>query len=168
VPLVKSIILSCLILLIHGVAIAQPTRAPTLVVRDINGRSFKLSDYKGKVVLLNFWATWCPPCRTEIPDLIKWQRKYRANELEIVGITYPPEKLSKVRRFARSLRINYRLAIGTKATKALFTTSETLPLTVVIDRDGLVREVIEGVMYSDEFDQKVKPLLLLEGIDAPE
>jgi thiol-disulfide isomerase/thioredoxin len=168
VPLVKSIILSCLILLIQGVAIAQSTRAPTLVVRDISGRSFKLSDYKGKVVLLNFWATWCPPCRTEIPDLIKWQRKYRANELEIVGITYPPEKLSKVRRFAHSLRINYRLAIGTKATKALFTTSETLPLTVVIDRDGLVREVIEGVMYSDEFDQKVKPLLLSEGIDAPE
>jgi hypothetical protein len=60
----------------------------------------------------------------------------------------------------RALKINYRVAIGTRATKLLFTTRETLPMTVVIDRDGVVREVIEGIMYPDEFDEKVKPLLL--------
>jgi thiol-disulfide isomerase/thioredoxin len=136
------------------------TPTPTLVLRDINGRSFSLSDYKGKVLLINFWATWCPPCRTEIADLIKWQRQYRNKGLQIVGITYPPEKLSEVRLFSRALRINYPVAIGTKATKTLFTTSDTLPVTVVIDRDGSVREIVEGIMYSDEFDQKVKPLIL--------
>jgi thiol-disulfide isomerase/thioredoxin len=119
-----------------------------------------LSDYKGKVVLINFWATWCPPCRQEIPDLIKIQRQYRNKGLQIVGITYPPEQLSEVRRFARKLRLNYPVAIGTKESKALFTSSETLPVTVVIDREGVVRDVIEGIMYADEFDQKVKPLLL--------
>jgi hypothetical protein len=56
--------------------------------------------------------------------------------------------------------MNYRVAVGTKATKALFTTSETLPLTVIIDQDGTVRDMVEGIMYEDEFDQKVKPLLV--------
>ena len=65
-----------------------------------------------------------------------------------------------MRRFARKLGVNYRVGMGTKATKAIFTTSETLPMTIVIDRKGVVHDVIEGLMYSDEFDQKVKPLLV--------
>jgi hypothetical protein len=87
------------------------------------------------------------------------QRQYRAQGLRIVGITYPPEKISEVRRLVRKLGMNYRVAVGTKATKALFTTSETLPLTVIIDQDGTVRDMVEGIMYPEEFDQKVKPLL---------
>lgn len=158
----KRSVLVLLFLLTPAVAIAQGREAPPLPLRDIKGRSFSLADYKGKVVLLNFWATWCIPCRTEIPDLIKMQRQYRKNGLRIIGITYPPEKLSEVRRFGRALKINYRVAIGTKATKALFTASETLPMTVVVDRQGVVREVIEGIMYSDEFEEKVKPLLFLK------
>ena len=151
-----------LILLTPPVALAQTKRAPSLRLLDIKNYSFRLTDYKGKVVLVNFWATWCVPCRTEIPDLIRMQRQYREGGLRIIGISYPPERLPEVRRFARALRINYRVALRTKATKALFTTSETLPMTVVIDREGAVREVIEGIMYSDEFDAKVKPLLSLK------
>jgi thiol-disulfide isomerase/thioredoxin len=158
----KRTVLILLLLLTPAVAIGQVREDPSLTLRDINGPSFSLTDYKGKVVLLNFWATWCIPCRTEIPDLIKMQRQYRKNGLRIIGIRYPPEKLSEVRRFARALKINYRVAIGTKATKALFTASETLPMTVVVDRKGGVREVIEGIMYSDEFEEKVKPLLSLK------
>jgi thiol-disulfide isomerase/thioredoxin len=155
----KRGVLVLLILLTPAVAMAQGQAVPSLTLRDIKGRSFSLADYKGKVVILNFWATWCIPCRTEIPDLIKMQRQYRKNGLRIIGITYPPEQLAEVRRFVRDLKINYPVAIGTKATKALFTASETLPMTIVVDRDGVVSEVIEGVMYSDEFDEKVKPLL---------
>jgi hypothetical protein len=75
-------------------------------------------------------------------------------------MTQPPEKLSEVLTFARELKMNYLVAMGTKETKSLFTSSETLPMTVVIDRAGKVREVIEGIMYPDEFDEKVKPLLM--------
>jgi thiol-disulfide isomerase/thioredoxin len=145
-----------------GVARGQSeNQAPTLELKDIQGRSLRLSDYKGKVVLVNFWATWCVPCRTEIPELIKKQKTYGPKGLRIIGITYPPEKRFDVLRFMNKMRINYRVAPGTKATKSVFTSSETLPLTVVIDRDGLVRDLIEGIMYEDEFDQKVKPLLSL-------
>jgi len=131
----------------------------SLTLKDIRGRQFSLSDYKRKVVLLNFWATWCPPCRTEIPELVKMKRQYHGQGLRIIGITNPPEKLSQVRRVVQKLRMNYRVAVGTKAIKALFTTSETLPLTVIIDQDGIIRDVVEGIMYPEEFDQKVQPLL---------
>ena len=99
-----------------------------------------MSDYRGKVVLLNFWATWCPPCRAEMPDLVKWQRRHRDGGLQVLGVTYPPTNVAEVRRFARRLRVNYPVALGTKETRALFGPGETLPLTVVIDRGGEVRE----------------------------
>jgi len=136
---------------------AQVNKAPSLQLTDLRGHKVRLSDYKGKVVLINFWATWCPPCRTEIPELVRWQREYRS--VQVIGVTYPPQTLSEVRRFTRKVRVNYPVALGTKATKLLFTSSETLPMTVVIDSEGIVRDVIEGILFKEEFDQKVKPLL---------
>jgi thiol-disulfide isomerase/thioredoxin len=142
-------------------ALAQSSRpAPALKLKDIQGRTFRLTDYKGKVVLINFWATWCPPCRTEIPELIKWQREYRRDGLQIIGVTYPPQTLAEVRRFTRKMKVNYTLVLGMKATKRVFTESETLPLTVVIDRAGNVRDVIEGIIFPEEFDEKIKALLI--------
>lgn len=155
----KVITLTILLLFCSVAASAQSARPAELSLKDIDGRTITLSHYRGGVVLVNFWATWCIPCRTEIPDLIKMQRQYRNRGLQIIGITYPPEKPSEVRRFVRRLKMNYPVAIGTKATKANFTASETLPMTAVIDRAGTIRDVIEGIMYADEFDQKVKPLL---------
>jgi thiol-disulfide isomerase/thioredoxin len=155
----KFIPIVLLILFPAAAASQSSSKTASLVLKDTRGRAFSLSDYKGKVVIVNFWATWCPPCRTEVPDLIKMQKQYWDQGLRIIGITYPPEKMSDVIRFMRKLGVNYRVAIGTKADKARFTASETLPMTVVIDRDGAVRDVVEGILYSDEFDQKVKPLL---------
>lgn len=155
----RKLKLFTLLLLVQVSVLAQSSKQTALSLKDLNGRQIGLADYKGRVVLVNFWATWCIPCRTEIPDLIKKQRQYRDRGLRIIGITYPPEKISEVRGFARQLRINYPIAIGTKSTKESFTLSQTLPMTVVIDREGMVRDVIEGIMYSDEFDEKVKPLL---------
>jgi len=129
-----------------------------LVLKDLNGRTIRLSNYKGRVVLINFWATWCAPCRAEIPELIKLQKRYRPKGLRIIGVTYPPQSLREVKRFRQKMKVNYSLAIGTKETKSLFTKSEALPVTVVIDRDGRVRAVIEGILYPDEFDQKIKTL----------
>jgi thiol-disulfide isomerase/thioredoxin len=153
------ILIVCLLVPFVAVNAQSPEQPKSFVLKDIQGRRLSLRDYKGRVVLVNFWATWCPPCRTEIPALIKLQKEYRNQGLRIIGITYPPQSLSEVRHFAQRLRMNYRVALGTKTSKALLTGSATLPVTVVIDRDGAVRDMIEGIMYREEFDQKVKPLL---------
>jgi thiol-disulfide isomerase/thioredoxin len=141
------------------IAVGQTSHAPALVLKDLRGRALRLSDYKGKVVVLNFWATWCPPCRAEMPDLIKMQREYRSRGLQVVGITYPPEEIAEVRQFVRKLGVNYPIALGTIETKSLFDETETLPLTIVIDREGKVRERIEGILLPQEFEQKIRPLL---------
>ena len=153
------IVIITLLLLVPGVASAQTTRAPTLVLRDINGRSLSLSNYKGKVVVLNFCATWCPPRRAEVPELVKWQREYRSRGLRIIGVTYPPQKLSEVRRFVRKEKVNYPVGLGTKKMKLLFTRSEALPMTIVIGKDGRIQDIIEGILLPEEFEQKIKPLL---------
>ena len=141
---------------------AQDVKTPQFELRDVNGRVVRLSDYKGKVVLINFWATWCPPCRAEMPDLIRIQREHAKQGLQIIGITYPPQTKARVRRFARSLKVNYPIILGTRQIKARFSSDETLPLTVVINRDGTVSEIISGILLREEFDQKIKPLLMKE------
>ena len=155
----RAIILVTLIAFAPAAIRAQGGKAPYLALKDLRGRVVRLSDYKGKIVLLNFWATWCPPCRAEMPDLVKWQREYRTKGLQVVGVTYPPTDLTEVRKFIRGLRVNYPVMLGAKETKSLFDPAEALPLTVVIDREGNVRGVIEGIILPAEFEQKVKPLL---------
>ena len=152
-----------LALLVFTLAITgrSQTIKPRVSLRlvDLHGRPLRLESYRGKVVLLNFWATWCPPCRAEMPDLIKLQGQYRTKGLQVIGITYPPQKMREVRRFAGSIGVNYPIAIGTAATKSRFSKDETLPLTVVIDRQGKVSDLIQGILLPEEFDEKVKPLL---------
>lgn len=140
--------------------IGQQATAPQFVLKDLNGRVMRSSDYRGKVVLVNFWATWCPPCRAEMPDLVKLQRVHGKDGLRIIGVTYPPEKKSRVRRFARSLKVNYPIVLGTQELKARFSSDDTLPLTVIINRDGKVTDIISGILLREEFDQKIKPLLI--------
>lgn len=155
----RACLICWLVLLVNFAAPAQNAKPPQLKLRDINGRQFRLSEYRGKVVLINFWATWCPPCRAEIPDLVKLQRDYRSRGLRVIGVTYPPQKLAEVRRFARKAKMNYPVAMGSRNTKLLFTSIETLPMTIVIGRDGNVKDIIEGILLPEEFEQKIKPLV---------
>ena len=140
--------------------VAQEPRAPQFALKDVNGRTVRLSAYRGKVVLINFWATWCPPCRAEMPDLVRLQREHGKEGLQIIGITYPPEKKTRVRTFARTVKVNYPIILGTRQIKARFSSDETLPLTVVINRDGKVSDIISGILLREEFDEKIKPLLM--------
>ncbi|HEX3101469.1 MAG TPA: TlpA disulfide reductase family protein [Pyrinomonadaceae bacterium] len=137
---------------------SNANKTPSITLKDLKGKTVKLSDFKGKVILLNFWATWCVPCAAEAPELVKWQELYK-NKLQIVGITYPPTNAVKVRRFVNKNKINYPILLGSKSTKKLFEPSDTLPITVIIDGKGKILDRIDGVIFADEFETKIKPLL---------
>jgi thiol-disulfide isomerase/thioredoxin len=154
----RAIILGMLLVVSPAIVLAQTRKAPDFVLKDLRGRNVRLSSYKGKIVLLNFWATWCPPCRAEMPELVTWQREYRGRGLQVIGVTYPPTNRAAVVRFVRGIRANYPIVLGRKEIKALFYEGETLPITVVIDREGNVRETIEGILLPEEFEEKIKPL----------
>jgi thiol-disulfide isomerase/thioredoxin len=156
----RNFLIAFFLLITPAAGMAQaPESAPPVALRDLRGRTVRLTDFKGKVVLLNFWATWCPPCRAEIPELVKWQREYGSKGFQIIGVTYPPTNRRKVRSFLRTFKVTYPVLLGDKKTKALFDAGETLPFSVVIDREGKVRANIEGILLPEEFEEIVKPLL---------
>ena len=134
-------------------------RAPAVSLKDLGGKTVRLADMKGKVVLLNFWATWCVPCAAEVPELVRWQEQYKPDGLQIVGITYPPTNLAKVRSFVKKNKITYPVLLGSKATKRLFAPRDNLPITIILDRQGNIVDEIDGVIFADEFETKIKPLL---------
>lgn len=155
----RALTLGMLLVMLPAMMLAQARKAPDLELKDLRGRSVRLSGYKGKVVLINFWATWCPPCRAEMPDLVRLQKVYKGRGLQVIGITYPPTNRHEVTRFVRRFKINYPILLGMRKTKALFDEGETLPITVVMDREGNIRELIEGILLPEEFEEKIKPLL---------
>ena len=133
--------------------------APEFALKDADGKTVRLSDYKGKVVLLDFWATWCGPCKIEIPWLKDFQRKYRDRGFEIVGVSMDDEGWSVVKPFVAELGINYRIVIGDDATAQLYGGVDALPTTFVIDREGKIAVVHVGLTSKDEIEHGIEQVL---------
>jgi peroxiredoxin len=142
-----------------GQSLKEEEEAPGFVLKSLSNQTVRLRDYKGKLVLLNFWATWCPPCKAEMPEMVKWQAQYKTQGLQIIGVTFPPYKLGTVRQISKTLRLNYPVVLDDKKLARSYVVSEILPVTIVIDRQGKIVARILGIIDSEEFEQKVKPLL---------
>ncbi len=138
-------------------AASQP--APTLALKDTKGRTIRLRDLKGKVALLNFWATWCAPCLAEMPELQRLQREYQRRGLQIIGVSHPTDKAPEVIKAVKRLRVSYPILLGDEEALSLFKVSDVLPQTIIIDREGKIRGRILGILEPDEFEKQVKPLL---------
>jgi len=132
--------------------------APALVVRLLNDQPFDLSTARGRVVVVNFWASWCPPCRAEIPLLDAFYRRYRARGLDVLGVSRDrardrPEVLKAAASFS------YPAAMASDATADGFGSPRGLPVTVVVDAGGVVRAKIERPVTEQDLDDVVLPLL---------
>ena len=123
----------------------DPVAVPAFSVTDLEGRTSSSADWRGKVVMLNFWATWCGPCRAEIPDLIALQQKYR-DHLVIVGISEDEGPVDTVRRFATQQQMNYPIVMSTDAIRQIFKGVVALPTTFVLDRDGRMVQKNVGLL----------------------
>ena len=133
--------------------------APSWELKDLEGKTVKLADFKGKVVLLNFWATWCPPCRQEIPDLVALQNQYRDKGLVVIGISLDEKGPAPVKAFVNRMKINYPVVMGDQKTAAAYGGIEAIPTTFYIDRAGNVAGVHQGGADRATFEAALKPLL---------
>jgi thiol-disulfide isomerase/thioredoxin len=126
---------------------------------DADGRKFKLSDYKGKVVLLNFWATWCGPCKLEIPWFIDFEKTYRDKGFSVIGVSLDEEGWEVVKPYLEARKVNYRSTVGTDAVAQLYGGIEALPTTFVIDREGRIASTHVGLVSRKDYEDEIVQLL---------
>ncbi len=134
-----------------NVAAATRRAAPDFELTDLAGAPVRLSDHRGKVVLLNFWATWCPPCVREIPDLIALREELTPARVEVIGVSLDTAGPEVVSKFVQEHGMTYPTAIDTSGVAALYGGVTGIPTTFVIDANGGIAETIVGIRSKADF-----------------
>ncbi|MGA2269256.1 MAG: TlpA disulfide reductase family protein [Bryobacteraceae bacterium] len=134
-------------------------QAPDFALKDVNGKTVHLSDYHGKVVLLDFWATWCGPCKIEIPWFMDLERRNKDKGFAVLGVSMDDEGWDVVKPFLSHLGVNYRVVIGNDETAQLYGGVDALPTTFLIDRGGKIAAVHVGLADRKDFEDGVEQLL---------
>lgn len=135
----------------------DPEPAPPFLLRDLNGKIVSIADGKGKVMILNFWATWCPPCREEIPELVKLQAAYK-DKLLIVGASEDDDGPQKVQQFAQRFGMNYPIVMATKELIDNYGGVPALPTSFLIDPQGRVVQKHTGLYEYEVYEREVRAL----------
>jgi peroxiredoxin len=138
---------------------SQRKAAPDFTLKDSTGATVKLSDYKGKVVLLDFWATWCGPCKIEIPWFIEFEPMYKDRGFAVVGVSMDEDGWSAVKPYLQERKVNYRVLLGTEMVGQLYGGLDALPTTFLIDRSGKIASVHIGLSSKDGFQNEINSLL---------
>jgi len=134
-------------------------RATNFALKDASGKVVHLADYRGKVVLLDFWATWCEPCGVELPWFMEFERKYKDRGFAVLGISMDDEGWKVVSPFVNAKRINYRILLGDDKTGDQYGGIDALPTTFVIDREGRLARVHVGLAGKKDFENAIEQLL---------
>lgn len=144
-----------------GASVALPVLgpAPAWKLKDVHGQSVSSAQFKGKVVVVDFWATWCGPCRQEIPGYIDLQRKYGKDGLIIVGVSLDQAGPTVVEEFVKKFAVNYQMVMGDDEVQAAFGGMEAIPTTFLIDRAGQMRDRKVGAEPTEEYERKIIALL---------
>ncbi len=138
---------------------AKRLHAPDFALKDAHGKLVHLADYRGKVVLLDFWATWCGPCGEEIPWFTEFQRKYKDRGFEVLGVSMDDDGWKQINPFVAFKKINYRVVLGDDQTGDLYGGIEALPTTFVIDRYGRIASHYVGLASRKDFQDAIETLL---------
>ena len=137
--------------------------APEFALKDADGKTVHLADYKGKVVLLDFWATWCAPCKIEIPWFMEFEQQLKDRGFAVVGVSMDEDGWGVVKPYLQEMKINYRILLGNEQVGAIYGGVDSLPTTFLIDRQGKIVSVHIGLdRGKEDFKNDIVRLL-----DAP-
>ena len=142
----------------HIRALAQRPASPAFTLTDLEGKPLQLAAFRGKVVLLDFWATWCAPCKIEVPHLVALQKKYGSQGLQIVGISMDDD-LAPVKAFAQEFSINYPVVLGNAELARSYGGVLGLPVAFLIDRDGRIVKRLDGDAKLQGLEKEIAELL---------
>jgi peroxiredoxin len=140
----------------------QGAAAPDFELKSIDGKTVRLSDYKGKAVLLNFWATWCPPCKIEMPWFVDLQKQYADQGLQVIGIAMDDDaekESARIAAFAKEMNLNYVVLLGNDRVGDAYGGVEGLPTTFYIGRDGRIVNAVSGLVSHAEIEENIKKAL---------
>jgi thiol-disulfide isomerase/thioredoxin len=136
------------------------SRLPDFTVKDLQGQTISSADFRGKVVLIDFWATWCQPCKKEMPGYQRLLDHYGSRGFAVVGLKFDTMMDAEDPvKFAKKIGVHYPLAVATDDLKQKFGGIEGLPTTLLYDRQGILRKKVIGFEYTDAFDAALKSLL---------
>src|SRR3984893_15652295 len=139
--------------------IAKSTVAPDFSLESLDGKSVRLSDLRGKAVLLNFWATWCGPCKIEMPWFVELQNQYGREGLQVVGVAMDDASKEDIAKFAKDMGVNYPILIGKESVRDEYGGIPALPETFFIGRDGKLMDKIIGLKGRGEIEDDIKKAL---------
>ncbi len=159
-----SLLVLCSLLLLFGTHArtlrpTHPYPAPDFSLRDMNGNPVRLSSFRGKGVVLNFWATWCAPCRREIPWFIQMQKKYGPRGLQVIGVSMDDGGNKAVEQFVDKTGMDYPVLFDDGHASSVYGATEILPTTYYISRNGKVVAFVKGVISKDKVEDNVKEML---------
>lgn len=151
--------LMCLLLAASafGQAAAQQKPLPNLALNRIDGEKWNLADNRGSVVLLNFWATWCAPCRSEIPVLVSLSDKYKAAGLKVVGVSVDSENVALINKFIEDFKIDYSIVLAIPG--SILSQQKAIPMSLLIDEKGVLAKKYVGAVEESVLEKDIKTLL---------
>jgi peroxiredoxin len=138
----------------------QRKAAPDFTLKDVDGKTVHISDYKGKVVLLDFWATWCAPCKIEIPWFMEFEQQYKDKGFAVLGVSMDDDGWTVVKPYLQQMKINYRVVLGNDKVGEAYGGVDSLPTTFLIDREGRIAGTHIGLSGGkDDFKNDILHLL---------
>lgn len=139
--------------------VKNPVPVPQINVKDLDGQTISSADWRGKVVLLNFWATWCGPCKIEIPWFLEFEKEYKDRGFAVLGVSMDEDGWQAVKPYIRDAKINYRVLLGNDQVGDLYGGVDSLPTTFLIDREGRVASVHVGLVSKTTYSDEISHLL---------
>jgi len=144
----------------EGLPKLRGKKAPSFTLKTQDGRKVSLADYKGKAVLVNFWATWCVPCKLEMPWFVDLHKQYASQGFEILGVDEDDEKdHGQIDKFAKKIGVNYPILLGNDTTSKAYGGVDVLPTSFYVGRNGKVVEEAAGLISRDEIEANIKKAL---------